>query len=69
MIDMIASEYGWSMEEILSLPIDQTPQLIHAAMARKGIRCYYAKPIADPSAPSLADRLRELANLDTADKA
>jgi hypothetical protein len=69
MADLLASEYGWTMEEILGLPIDQTPQLIHAMLTRKGIKCYYAKPIADPSAPSLADRLRELSNLDTVNEA
>lgn len=66
---MIASEYGWRRDEILALPIDQTPQLIHAMMARKGVKCYYAKPITDPTAPSLAERLREMAKLDTTNKA
>ena len=34
---MIASEYGWSMDTILNLPCDITPQLMHAILWRKGI--------------------------------
>ena len=60
MIDLLASEYGWTKDEILMMPIDQTPQLVHAILHRKGVRCYFKNQEKDESAPSLYERIQKL---------
>ena len=65
MIDLIASEYGWTQEQILSMPIDQTPQLVHAILHRKGVKCYYKQYEKDENAPSLFERIQALKGVDT----
>jgi len=40
LIDLLACEYGWTTNEIDSLPIDETAELFHAILFRKGAKCY-----------------------------
>jgi len=40
LIDLFASEYGWTAEEIDKLPIDETARLLHAILYRKGAKVY-----------------------------
>jgi hypothetical protein len=60
MIDLMAGEYGWQQEGIISMPIDQPPQLIHAMLVRRGVKVFRSKPIKDESAPSLSDRIKQI---------
>jgi hypothetical protein len=54
---LIASEYGWSAETIMDLPIDITPLYVHAILNRRGIRAFKRHISKDDSAPSLKDKL------------
>ena len=63
MIDLLASEYGWTRETIMELPIDQTPQLVHAILVRKGVRVFRKSYEVDSSLPTLSERMRAI--LDT----
>ena len=58
MVDALASEYGWSIDYILSQPIDINSQLFHAIMCRKGITVYRKQTIVSDEAATLGDRLR-----------
>jgi hypothetical protein len=63
MVDMLASEYGWSIETISNMPIDQTSQLIHALLHRKGVKVYLKTYEVDDQHESLADRIAKIMNL------
>jgi hypothetical protein len=68
MIDMLASEYGWSIETISNIPVDQTTQLIHALLHRRGIKVFRKRYEVEASVESLADRIAKIMNsVDTID--
>jgi hypothetical protein len=53
----------------METPVDQTPQLIHAILHRKGVVCFRSTPNVDGEAPSLRDRIKAIADsIDTAEK-
>lgn len=62
MIDMLASEYGWSIETIASIPIDQTSQLIHALLHRRGIKVFRKRYEVETDIEPLADRIAKIMN-------
>jgi len=62
MVDMLASEYGWSIETIASIPIDQTTQLIHALLHRRGIKVFRKRYEVETDVESLADRIAKIMN-------
>lgn len=62
MIDMLASEYGWSIETISNIPIDQTTQLIHALLHRRGVKVFRKHYEVEASIESLADRIAKIMN-------
>jgi len=65
----MAGEYGWKPEQILAMPIDQPPQLIHAMLHRKGIEVYRTNPEKDENAPNLSERLKAIFQpIDTTDE-
>lgn len=59
MRDLFASEYGWTDEQIDSLPIDKEAQLFHAILSRKGVKCYRKQIQTEAHDVSLFDRLQE----------
>ena len=59
-IDLMGSEYGWSADAIMDMPIDQTAQLVHAIMHRRGVRVFLKNPETDGTRQSLADRVRSI---------
>ena len=68
MIDMLASEYGWSIETISNIPVDQTTQLIHALLHRRGVKVFRKRYEVEDSVESLADRIAKIMNsVDTID--
>ena len=67
MIDLIAGEYGWTADEILAMPIDQPPQLIHAMLHRRGVKVFKRSFEKDKEAPSLADRMKSILHIDTSE--
>ena len=68
MIDMLASEYGWSIETISNIPVDQTTQLIHALLHRRGIKVFRKRYEVEANVESLADRISKIMNsVDTID--
>lgn len=60
MVDMLASEYGWDIETISSIPIDQTSQLIHALLHRKGVRVFRKRYEVETDVEPLADRIAKI---------
>jgi hypothetical protein len=62
MVDMLASEYGWSIETIASIPIDQTTQLIHALLHRRGIKVFRKRYEVETDIEPLADRIAKIMN-------
>jgi hypothetical protein len=60
MVDMLASEYGWNIETIASIPIDQTSQLIHALLHRKGVRVFRKRYEVETDVEPLADRIAKI---------
>lgn len=60
LVDLLASEYGWEPDAILNMPIDQTPQLIHAILARKGVKVYRTTPDVERTRQSLCDRIKSI---------
>ena len=60
MIDMLASEYGWTIETISSMPIDQTSQLIHALLHRKGVKVFRRRYEVEDDFEPLADRIAKI---------
>ena len=62
MIDMLASEYGWSIETISNIPVDQTTQLIHALLHRRGVKVFRKRYEVETSVESLADRIAKIMN-------
>lgn len=60
LVDLLASEYGWKPDAILNMPIDQTPQLIHAILARKGVKVYRTTPDVERTQKSLSDRIKSI---------
>jgi len=62
MVDMLASEYGWSIETISSIPIDQTSQLIHALLHRRGVKVFRKRYEIETNAEPLADRIARIMN-------
>ena len=60
MIDMLASEYGWTIETISSMPIDQTSQLIHAVLNRKGVKVFRRRYEVEDDFEPLADRIAKI---------
>ena len=66
MVDLLASEYHWTQEQIMETPVDQIAQLTHAIMHRKGVRAFFRHADKDESTPSLAERVRGIfAQVDT----
>ena len=63
MVDMLASEYGWSIETISSIPIDQTSQLIHALLHRRGIKVFRKRYEVETDVEPLADRIAKIMSL------
>lgn len=59
MRDLLASEYGWTDEQIDGLPIDKEAQLFHAILCRKGVKCYRKQIQTEDHDVSLFDRLQE----------
>lgn len=39
-VDLLASEYGWTRKQIDELPIDEEAELFHAILYRKGAKTY-----------------------------
>jgi hypothetical protein len=62
MVDMLASEYGWSIETIASIPIDQTSQLIHALLHRRGVKVFRKRYEVETDIESLSDRIAKIMN-------
>jgi hypothetical protein len=62
MVDSLASEYGWTPDQIIDLPSDVAAQLIHAILYRKGVKVWKGNPTRDESAPSLSERLNDIFN-------
>jgi hypothetical protein len=62
MVDMLASEYGWSIETIASIPIDQTSQLIHALLHRRGVKAFRKRYEIETNIEPLADRIARIMN-------
>ena len=62
MIDMLASEYGWSIETISNIPVDQTTQLIHALLHRRGVKVFRKRYEVETNVESLADRIAKIMN-------
>jgi len=62
MVDMLASEYGWSIETISSIPIDQTSQLIHALLHRRGVKVFRKRYEIETNVEPLADRIAKIMN-------
>lgn len=60
LVDLLASEYGWQPEAILDMPIDQTPQLIHAILCRKGVKVFRTVADVDRTQQSLCDRIKSI---------
>jgi len=63
MVDMLASEYGWNIETISSIPIDQTSQLIHALLHRRGVKVFRKRYEIETNVEPLADRIAKIMNL------
>jgi hypothetical protein len=65
-VDLIASEYGWTINQIMETPIDITPQLEHAILTRRGVVCFY-RTIIEGEAPKslLSERAKLLGSIDT----
>jgi hypothetical protein len=60
MVDMLASEYGWSIETISDIPIDQSSQLIHALLHRRGVKVFRKRYEIETDIESLADRIAKI---------
>jgi hypothetical protein len=58
MVDLMASEYGWTASQVMDTPVDQIAQLMHAILNRRGVRTFRKNLTRDADAPSLADRVR-----------
>jgi hypothetical protein len=56
---LFAAEYGWSIEEIMSIPPDQKAELLHAILYRKGMRTILCQS-GDNQPKSLSDRAKAL---------
>ena len=68
MVDALASEYGWTPDQIIDLPADVSAQLVHAFLHRKGVKVTRANAVRDESAPSLQNRLDSIfGQIDTTD--
>ena len=65
MIDLLAGEYGWTTDQILDMPIDQPPQLIHAMLHRRGVKVFKRSFEKDDAMPSLSDRMKAILQVDT----
>ena len=66
-IDFLASEYGWTVDQIMEIPIDQIAQIMHAILHRRGVRTFRKNLMKDSNTPSLADRLKDIfGKVDTA---
>ena len=60
MVDMLASEYGWSIETIASIPIDQSSQLIHALLHRRGVKVFRKRYEVETDIEPLAHRIAKI---------
>ena len=68
MIDTLASEYGWNISTIHELPIDQTPQLLHALLNKKGVVCFLREYEREEGQISLRDKIASvIEDIDTTD--
>lgn len=56
---MFASEYGWTVETIMALPLDQAEELRHAILFRNGNRTIKAS-VQPGESISLADRAKAI---------
>lgn len=66
MVDLMASEYGWTATQVMDTPVDQIAQFMHAILHRRGVRTFRKNLSIDTEAPSLADRVRGIfAKVDT----
>jgi hypothetical protein len=59
LIDLFASEYGWTTEQIDALPIDEEARLFHALLYRKGVKCYRKNIVTDYFEKQLSERIAE----------
>jgi hypothetical protein len=66
LIDLFASEYGWTRQQIDALPIDEEAELLHAILYRKGAKTYRKEIQTEQYAVSLAE-LRQDREIDTSD--
>lgn len=57
MVDALASEYGWDVEYVMSLPVDVVSQLLHALLARKGLRPRFIVDLVETPTKDLESRL------------
>ena len=68
MVDMLASEYGWTVMQALETPVDQTQQLMHAIMHRKGLATMRKHLSYDTLDKPLSERMRDIfAEIDKAE--
>ena len=58
MVDLLGSEYKWTVDYVMNLPIDQTEQLYHAMLNRRGVKTIRANPDVETPSQSLADKVR-----------
>jgi len=68
LIDLFASEYGWTIAQIDALPIDEEARLFHALLYRKGVKCYRKIITTDYFEKSLSERIADKqSEIDTSD--
>lgn len=58
LIDTLAGEYGWTVEEAMAVPVDQAELLLHAILCRRGVVTYRRKIAVEEAATGLNDRLQ-----------
>jgi len=66
LIDLFASEYGWTPQQIDALPIDEEAELLHAILYRKGAKTYRKEIQTEQYTVSLAE-LRQDREIDTSE--
>jgi hypothetical protein len=59
-VDLFASEYGWSVETIMSMPPDQKAELYHAILHRRGMRALRMSFAPGEAKESLASRSKAI---------
>ena len=59
-VDLFASEYGWTIEYIMAIPMDAVEELVHAILVRRGSKCHRKRLVLDDAHAPLADRLTSI---------